>query len=92
MTITIICITGLLATAFIGWKIGQVAAVTAADALHLPVNRFGKIVPLTAALALAGGLTVGAWQASEDYFPPVKDADCTQSTTCSPCSACPSNK
>jgi hypothetical protein len=92
MTIPIICITGLLVTAFIGWKIGQVATVTAAETFHLPVNLIGKLVPLAAALALAGGLTVGAWQASEEFFPTAEDADCTQSTNCSPCAACPSTR
>jgi hypothetical protein len=92
MTIPLICITGLLITSFIGWKIGQVASATASEALHLPLNRFGKLVPLFAALALAGGLTVGAWQASEEFFPTsgeAESADCTQPTSCSPCDACP---
>lgn len=93
MTITIICITGLLVTSFVGWKIGQAATITATEILHLPVSGFQKLLPLTAALALAGGLTVGAWQATERLSPTVDrvdEAKCTQLTSCSPCNACPS--
>ena len=95
MTLPIISIFALVAALAIGWKVGQIAQTTATEQLHLPVNRLGNVLPLAAALALAGGLTLGAWQASEDYFRPSAELAleaCSSAPPCSPCGTCPSSE
>lgn len=89
MTITLLSLTGLLVSLILGWTIGQLATKTASETLHLPVRRLGNLLPILAALALSGGLSLGAWQASEAFFKIADEqptSNLQQPTTCSHCS------
>ena len=94
MTLTGMIIAGLAIALIAGWAIGVVASNAAEGALHIPRTSLLKFIPLAAALALAGGLTVGAWQASErlltDEGFEQADSSCAATTQCSPCGTCPS--
>ncbi len=76
-----------------GWALGKFASAAAETAFQLPTQSFGKLLPLATALALAGGMSVGAWQASEAIFIPEESLDtpyaCEAASQCSPCGACP---
>lgn len=90
---TAILISTLTLALIAGWSLGKFASSAAEHALHLPTTAFGKLLPLVAALALAGGVSVGAWQAKERLIVPVEEressAECSTTTLCSPCSECP---
>ena len=93
MTITAMIIAALSIALVTGWAIGVIASTVAERALHLPRTSFIKLIPLAASFALAGGLTAGAWQASETLLMDQTLEDsvpiCETSSECSPCGSCP---
>ncbi len=75
-----------------GWAIGQMVTATAVTRWHIPLFGMRKLMPLVAALALAGGYSVGAWQATETLNPDPEILSgveaCASQTSCTPCGGC----
>jgi TRAP-type C4-dicarboxylate transport system permease small subunit len=91
---------GTIALAFFGitmvagWVVGRIATKAASKPLNLPQNNLVKALPLAAALALSGGVSLGAWQATESILEPVEEefpaATCSSGTSSPACYSCPS--
>lgn len=86
MITTALSLTTLIATLVAGWMLGQVATTLVAPRLHLPRNRYTALIPLAAALALAGGVSLGAKQAADDFG--ISALQATTTGECSDASQC----